>query len=150
MVWFPVPLTGVTDSQSASSVTVHDIVPQPEFEILKAAVPAMAGTFSATGLTVRTGVVSGAWVTVTTKVPQLVINVMVIILELHTMLAGKLTLMVALPVPDEGEMVHQVWLLEAVQVQVVDMVKLVDPAIDATLRVVGVIENEQAAWVTLI
>ena len=41
-------------------------------------------------------------------------------------------MMVPFPVPEEGEMVHQLWLLTAVQAQEPDTVKLVVPAADVT------------------
>jgi len=58
--------------------------------------------------------------------------------------------MVAFPVPEAGDMVHQAWLLDAVQAQVVDAAKVVDPAADATVRAAGVTDNAQGACVTVI
>ena len=56
--------------------------------------------------------------------------------------------MVAVPVPDAGETVHQAASLEAVQAQEVVNTKVVEPAEEATDREVGDTVNAQAACVT--
>jgi len=57
--------------------------------------------------------------------------------------------MVAFPVPDAGETVHQAASLEAVHAQEVVNAKVVEPAEEATDREVGDTVNAQAACVTV-
>jgi hypothetical protein len=90
-----------------------------------------------------------AWVTVTvTRLQPEDENVSVATRGLQIVLAVKLAVTVAFPLPDAGERVHHAWLLETVHAQVVVNAKVVDPAADVTFRLVGDTDNEQAAWVT--
>ena len=75
---------------------------------------------------------------------------MVAILELHVVLAAQEIVTFALPVPEEGETVHQLWLLETVHAQVPDdRVSVEEPAVAGAEKLVGENDSTQPACVTV-
>ena len=96
-VWFPVPETGLIDSQVASSDTDHESVPHPVFEMAKVVVLVLLVTLCKAGVTESTGVPLPAWTTVTVlglPVAPVAVMVMVAVLVEQVVLAVKVAVIV--------------------------------------------------------
>ena len=124
MVPFPVPEV-VTVHQPWLLEAVH-----AAFEVtLKGVVPAAAATFWFEGVTDRVG---AAWVTVTTTAVRPGVVTVTFAMRCEAVLFSvKVAVILPSPVP-EGVTVHQVWLLEAVHVELEVTAKEVEPATGLT------------------